>query len=128
MSRLGPKMAELLFTWGELYPQIKPLVTVIKHWAKVQGLTRPEPGPRVSNFMLIMMAVCYLQSLEVVPSFQHMQELAGTDKLYHKMLHRVHLAMNWGSIGTDCTGSCKSNYHKITNQIVKYRTCSKEGI
>ena len=84
MSRLGPKMAELLFTWGELYPQIKPLVTVIKHWAKVQGLTRPEPGPRVSNFMLIMMAVCYLQSLEVVPSFRHMQELAGKELGFRK--------------------------------------------
>jgi len=84
MSRSGPKMAKLLFTWGELYPQIKPLVTVIKHWAKVQGLTRSDPGPWVSNFMLIMMAGFYLQSLEVLPSFQHMQELAGKDLGYGK--------------------------------------------
>ena len=40
-----------------------------------------------------------------------------TDKLYHIMLY-----MHWSVvIGTDCIGSCKSNYHTITATKAPFR-------
>jgi hypothetical protein len=44
-----------------------------------------------------------------------MEESRVTDKLYHIMLFELTTLV---VIGTDCTGSCKSNYHTITMDLV----------
>jgi hypothetical protein len=58
------------------------------------------------------------QSVLLMEKTSNLSQVA--DKLYHIMLYQVHAT--WMGfelttllvVGTDCTGSCKSNYHMIT--------------
>ena len=63
-------------------------------------------------------------------SWRLVEETTGlaqvTDKLYHIKLNSIHLVTsgirihNFSGLSTDCTDSCKSNYHTITgrNKII----------
>ncbi|BES97856.1 Cid1 family poly A polymerase [Nesidiocoris tenuis] len=75
----GLYMSELLFLYSQLDPQSKLLICFVKHWAAAALLTNPTPGRWVTNFMLIMLSIHYLQTLKRIPPLDLMVKAASDD-------------------------------------------------
>ncbi|XP_067686031.1 poly(A) RNA polymerase, mitochondrial-like [Haliotis asinina] len=72
------KLSELMFVYGCYNPDVYPLMSVVKQWARDKLITRPMPGRYATNFILLAMVVYYLQTQELLPTVGAMQTMADT--------------------------------------------------
>lgn len=69
-SRTAVYMSELLYLYGEMDWRVRPLVLMIRRWAKDQGITCDSPGSWITNFSLSLLVLFYLQQKNVLPSLR----------------------------------------------------------
>ncbi|XP_022106166.1 poly(A) RNA polymerase, mitochondrial-like [Acanthaster planci] len=77
-NSIALKSSELLYVFSQLDPRVRPLVFVIRHWARHHGITNRVPGYWITNFPLTLLVVFFLQTRPqpVVPSFDYLRSLA----------------------------------------------------
>lgn len=79
--RSGVYMSDFLYMMGELDERVRPLVFVIRQWAKAVGITNSSPGKWISNFSLSLLVLAFLQkplrSPPILPSLNTLVKLAG---------------------------------------------------
>lgn len=81
VCRSGVHMSDFLYIMGELDDRVRPLVFVVRKWAKEVGLTNTSPGRWMTNFSLTLLVLAFLQkppsSPPVLPSLNTLVKLAG---------------------------------------------------
>jgi len=73
-------MSRLLQYVCQLDSCVAPLVFVVRQWARSSRVTQSNPGPWISNFMLSLLVVFYLQmkpSGTVLPSLLSLKRLTA---------------------------------------------------
>ncbi|XP_071103189.1 poly(A) RNA polymerase, mitochondrial-like [Haliotis cracherodii] len=73
------KLSELMFVYGCYNPDVYPLMSVVKQWARDKLITRPMPGRYATNFILLAMVVFYMQTQELLPTVGAMQVMADSN-------------------------------------------------
>ena len=59
---------------GEIDSRVRALVFAIRHWARIYGVTNPNPGYWISNFAMSCLVVYYLQRVSnpVLPAVERL--------------------------------------------------------
>jgi hypothetical protein len=94
---------------------------------QLQFALKPPLSQVLCGGIVIIQYFSYIVAVTFIGEGNPSMDLSQvTDQLCHIMLYWVHLTMNWVWIynlsgdSTDCTGSCKSNYHTITTMTAPY--------
>ncbi|XP_066301005.1 speckle targeted PIP5K1A-regulated poly(A) polymerase-like [Branchiostoma lanceolatum] len=74
-NRLALHNTELLHVYRTVHPGLRPLVFVVREWARLSGIAGNSAGggPRLTNYALTWMVVFYLQTEGVLPSVQELR-------------------------------------------------------
>ena len=97
-------MSKLLYEYGELDKRVRPLVFVIRSWARIQKINFGCAGPWPSNFTLTMLVIFFLQTRSP-PVVCAMKNL----KTYLRQTNPSH----------ECTDFVSLNHHTVGNYFFK---------
>ncbi|XP_032669267.1 poly(A) RNA polymerase, mitochondrial isoform X2 [Odontomachus brunneus] len=75
-------MSELLYLYGEIDWRVRPLVLMIRKWARNQDITCDIPGAWITNFSLSLLVLFYLQQKNILPSLRILKIHANSDARY----------------------------------------------
>ena len=82
-SSSGLHMSCLLHLWGHMDWRVRPLVASVRRWAKSVGLVKEmRPTPLFTNFTITMLVVCYLQHIQMLPSYSVLSDNATEEDSY----------------------------------------------
>ena len=72
-------MSELLYLFGEIDWRVKPIIFTVRKWAQTKEITKGhrKPNSNVTNFILTILVLFYLQQKKVLPSLQELKSKAG---------------------------------------------------
>ncbi|XP_071825826.1 poly(A) RNA polymerase, mitochondrial-like isoform X2 [Apostichopus japonicus] len=77
-NSLALKSSELLYIYGQLDPRVRPLIFLVRYWARFHGITSVNPGYWITNFPLTLLVLYFLQtrSPPVVVTMNQLSRLA----------------------------------------------------
>ncbi|KAI8912244.1 hypothetical protein DFJ77DRAFT_511760 [Powellomyces hirtus] len=67
---LGKHNSRLLRTYTQIDPRVRPLIMLVKHWAKNRDVNDSADGGTISSYAYSLMVLNYLQIRGIIPSLQ----------------------------------------------------------